>query len=780
MFNYHNLNDVEFEALCKDVMERMLSTKLRLFAKGRDGGIDLTDNVSTHNIVVQVKHYIRSTFSNLRTTLRTEIINVEKWKPKKYYLCCGMELTDANVSEVYSMFSEYMESDENIISLTEIDEFLQKKENEDIVRKHYKLWLYASNILSQLYNQNIFVDCEALLGDIEEESKYFVQTEIYNTCIECLDKDRILMLTGHPGVGKTLTSKMLVLYYASQGYAVRYTTNGILSDIKRVLSQDKDAKEIVLLDDCLGQHYFSMKENQESELVALAKYIRMHENKKLLLNSRITILNEARERYESFDMFFKEKKIDKLTINMDNITSLEKAKIFYNHLVSKKVPKVYYENIRGNRNYLKIVMHNNYTPRIIEHVTLGSNYFKITPDKFADYIFEALNNPQDIWKNEYYQRIREEDRIFLTTLYSLTDTTIGYNILKKCFEFRLLQMNNIDYTLNNFEMVLVRLNQSIIKIIDNKGEMYIGVINPSVNDFLKNIFSTNDLEVEKIRSSILYYLQMERCYSKDELPQIIEKKMIDGTILNINFNTKMEKDYFITSNICEKNILNKVYKENIENFFQDTLPWAISIRGVLSFVDVLKILLVEPILSYYDIGKILNKQTIKNLISGIALEDLVSTINVLYEYIYYNKTTIEFSLSFTNICKQVLLENISDYVDNVIVSEYCDNYDIQDLINNNMNHGQYEMEIDEKSVKGTIEGWINDDVYEEISGKLGVLNEGLQIKVDIPTIHIDENEVDDVINSYLEGRYDDYGDDYEGRGGSGESYVNEIEFIFER
>ena len=49
-------------------------------------------------------------------------------------------------------------------------------------------------------------------------------------------------------------------------------------------------------------------------------------------------------------------------------------------------------------------------------------------------------------------------------------------------------MKNIDYTLNNFEMVLARLNQSIIKIIDNKCKMHVGVINPSVNDFLKQIF----------------------------------------------------------------------------------------------------------------------------------------------------------------------------------------------------------------------------------------------------------------------------------------------------
>ncbi len=128
MFNYANLNDVEFEELCKDVMEKKLSTNLRLFAKGKDGGIDLTDNTRTHNIIVQAKHYIGSKFSNLRTTLKKEIDNVKKWAPNQYYVCCGMQLTDANINEIYDMFSDFMKTDQNIITLKEIDEFLQKPE----------------------------------------------------------------------------------------------------------------------------------------------------------------------------------------------------------------------------------------------------------------------------------------------------------------------------------------------------------------------------------------------------------------------------------------------------------------------------------------------------------------------------------------------------------------------------------------------------------------------------------------------------------------------------
>lgn len=47
MYNFNNLSDVEFEILCKDIMQRRLGIELHTFAKGRDGGIDIVDNSVT-------------------------------------------------------------------------------------------------------------------------------------------------------------------------------------------------------------------------------------------------------------------------------------------------------------------------------------------------------------------------------------------------------------------------------------------------------------------------------------------------------------------------------------------------------------------------------------------------------------------------------------------------------------------------------------------------------------------------------------------------------------
>lgn len=781
MYNYSNLNDVEFEALCKDVMEKKLSTNLRLFAKGRDGGIDLTNNAVTHDIIIQVKHYIGSTFSNLRTTLKKEIKNVYKWKPNQYYVCCGMQLTDANINEIYNMFTEFMDSDQNIISLKEIDEFLQLPENIDVVRKHYKLWLYASNILNEIFNQNIFIDCETLFNDIEEDSKYFVQTEIYNHCTEYLDKNGLLMITGGPGVGKTITSKMLVLYFAVQGYRVRYTTNGDITDIKRSLANDKDCKEIVLLDDCLGQHYFNMKNTQEDELLSLIKFVRVFKNKKIILNSRITIFNEAKDRSYEFKIFFQEKKIKNHTINMDDITALEKAKIFYNHLIYKRIPREYYESIKRSKNYLKIVQHSNYTPRIIEHVTYRTNFLKVAPDDYFDYIFENLSCPHDIWKNEFERRLKEVDRAFISTLYSLTDTTVKYSVLKECFDERLSKMNNVDYTINNYESVLSRLNQSIINLVDNKGTMYVGVINPSVNDYMKTVFNDNMLELNEVRNSIKHFNQFERCYSKGDLSTIFFQLITSEKILNIDFSSQDEKNYFIAANVCQYYIKQQHYKQTIVDYLNNSYGYYYPSPGEwLPHIKILEILLDDNLFSYYSFSSFISDENcINNLFMDLDLDELIATINLLSQC--YRRNDIEVSW-FKTLCQTAIINSISSQVEDVDASDYCENYDIGDLINENTKMYYYrdheDVEIDRDAITHTLEKWVAEDIENEILEKLSQLDETVLIHADkLIKENLNLDGIDGIIDSHFE---PDYDDEYHGSGRTGQECISDIEAIFER
>ena len=773
MYNFNNLSDFEFEILCKDIMEKKLGISLRIFGKGRDGGIDLTDDCINKNIVIQVKHYINSTFSNLKSSLQNEVNKVNIMKPKQYYICCAKSLSPNNTVEIYNMFSKYMDSDRNIISLNDINEFLENPQNISIVRKNYKLWLQATNILSEIYNQSVFIDCEALLYNIESDSKAFVETECYRQCRKILLEDRIVFLIGSPGVGKTITTKMIALYFASIGYRIRYTTNGDIKDLKNSISSDKELKEVILLDDCLGQHYFNMKETQGNELLSLIKYILMNPNKMLILNSRVTIFNEAKERYNEFNMFVEDKKVKLHVIDMNEVSIADKGLILYNHLFHKNVPSEYYNNILKNKKYVKIVKHNNYTPRIIEFVTRKVNYERIDANDYAKFILGVLDYPNGIWEEEFNRRLQKEDRIFMTTLYSLTDTTISLNILRRAYNYRLYNSEYVDTTINIFDNVLSRMSNSLVIIYDKNGEKEVGVINPSVNDYLKGYIESNELEIKSIVENITEYCQVKRFLrDKGKENQIIEM-MKNGEMLEINYLNKVEKVYVIISYICKYEILREDYEDIIGLFLND-LSYG-NVEGMMNRSEIVSSLLKEPFFSYYHIEDYFQYEACECFFEDMGLDEIYE----FFSEIGNDNVSKNFIKDFKDIIKDSITRAISEYSDEIDENSFFDTYDITPILDECRIKETYGWDFDYNRAITIISNWLKNDIYDEILERINIIPTYIrtELNVEYECININEESIEAFINSYLEPDGPDY-DDYEGHNYSVEEGMDILDVIF--
>lgn len=70
--------------------------------------------------------------------------------------------------------------------------------------------------------------------------------------------------------------------------------------------------------------------------------------------------------------------------------------------------------------------------------------------------------------------MQQEDRVFLTTLYSLTDTSIDENVVKRAFNYRLSNNTIADTSRNIWEDVLKRLEGAFIQIIEKMGKKKLG------------------------------------------------------------------------------------------------------------------------------------------------------------------------------------------------------------------------------------------------------------------------------------------------------------------
>lgn len=773
MLNFSNLNDIEFEYLCKDIMSRMLDVKLQRFAAGRDGGIDLTDDSYGKNVIVQVKHYVKTDVAGLLTSLKKEITKVKSNRPKKYYVCCSKELTPSNKSEIYEMFSDYMESTENIISLIEISDFLEEEKNGDILRKHFKLWIESTNILTDIFTNDICIDSDVLLSDIKEAVHMFVQTAAYEQAISCLNKNNVLIIVGNPGVGKTITSKMLVLYYATQGYKVRYTTDGAdLASLKRALSQSPDIKEVILLDDCFGQAYFSMKETQENELLALIKYVKRNSKKLLIMNSRVTIYHEANERTPGLVNSLDKQEYKAFVLDMTNVSVIEKAKIFYNHLFFCEVPIAYRENIRNNKNYQKVIKHINYNPRIIEFVTSKRQWELVKPDEYTNFILRCLKNPEQIWRNEYERRLVNVDRILLTTLYSLTNTVISLEVVKKCYEYRIGLIQGIDLSINHFEQSLKRLQDSMIKIVDVKGRKMLSVANPSVNDFLAAYLERNKTEKIGIISSSICVQQLNRLLNDEDYEKELHRIFIDGSVINYVFESKKQKIGFISYYCMEKRILDERYKKFLEGFAMKPCNIDVFDERKIPRKWLFKKLFDDEIYCFYELSNIiLDMANLKRIVSQLFLDEAIEFVR-RSEHLFKD----ELRETFKEIIEEVIQDLIEDYCDNVSADEY--DISISDIVGNHMyenERGCYinsDAAIDE--VDSIVEEKVLEEVYEYVSElpKDVIINKGF-----LDTLSVTVSDSSTLVESYLQ---DDYADYLYEAYREKEFDDPEIEYIFER
>lgn len=799
MFNFQNLNDYEFEVVSKDILEKDTGFKFRTFTKGRDGGVDIKAYVCD-GIIAQAKHYIGSTPSKLISSLKSELKKVEILDPDEYFIFTSRGLSPDNIDVIYEIYKDYMYSKENIYDGTRINDLLNQDEYKDIVKKHYKLWLVSSNVLDLVLNQDVFIDTEDMLYDIENESKLFIKTYAYNEAFKILNKERLVILQGNPGVGKTTISKMLVLFYASKDYTVRYASDNSIKDIKKSLSQNRDKKEIVLLDDFLGQHYLNLKEERSTEIKALVSYILRNPNKRLILNSRITILREATRKSQVFKSFIEDNEMSAYIIDLDSMSNIEKAEILYNHLYFKSLPSEFFLEIKKDKKYINIINHKNFNPRIIEFVTKKSNFSKIGDNNYYEYIIGKLDNPFDIWEEEFEERIDKVDRIILFCLYSLTDKYVDETILKNCF-MNCIKSDIVDKTKDLFGNSLVRLTNSMLRVFEYGGYKFIGVINPSVNDYLYHKFFSNEIIFDNIIGNAIYFEQFLKLenINKKKLEDKIKEYIIEDKFFNLEGILRTKEHYFLEQinqfNIKQGN-LKSVIPIIMLNERTYSMPFTRDIKMIaekdivilnLKCHIIIELLKNKEMYEFYELGNLIfDISNLRTILEYLNYDDIGYLI-FIYDGIFDSKSlSEEFWDEFIKELEVILSEFSSAQIEEVVISELEDElseivselfYDVDNDIKSDYYNG--ETDLLEQVIREGLEVEVQEKIKlkaEELGGNFIIINP----KVDVNEVMSYLNFTDNLYSLMTTEPDDD--DDDQGEYHSSGSFPgdNEIDVIFQR
>jgi hypothetical protein len=761
-YDYSKLNDREFEILAATVIEKEQSIKVEIFKSGRDGGVDGRFWIGDKKEgIIQCKHYLETPYSQLISKLKNEELDkVKKLNPSKYIFITSKALSRINKKEILNIFKPYIQTERDIWGKEDLNLFLSKKENQDVVERNYKLWITSTSVLDILINNAIKGRSQFTIRDIEEKSFRYVVTENHNKGLKILEENNVIILTGEPGIGKTTLADNLAILYIAKGYEFCDIEENI-SEAESLYRENEQKKILFYCDDFLGSNiYDAINNKKDSHIVKFISRIRKDNSKKFILTSRTNILNKA----YSLSHIFQNLKIreNEFLLTIENLTNIDKAKILYNHIYHSKLPKQFIDVIYKDKRYKDIIKHRNFNPRIIEFITDSSVIGDIKSENYWTYIHQSLNNPEVIWEG-YFQNQTDDFVRALTFLTVFNNGKISEESLRDSYNtyLRIHPLNFGDNSDKSFESVRKLATKSLLNRNQIGDEKYEYVLfNPSIADFVLGAYS-NEIDL----------------------------------ICNIlkSLNSEVSIDYLHTllrNNKINKNHTSRILDNLFDFFFESKLKdenWDFLIA--LSYID------------FFD--DIINKrlETFLNIIinadnpSGERLWELLFILTEFepkikfqnFEFLHGfindvdDEDTLKRLLNFVDdndIDDENILMQINILLDKYLISIVNNNdldIDYSRHISNSYNYyeGDYEPDVD-------ING-IEDEIRQNLDSFLDGFNENVLNKISFSTLDIISSiDVDSKITRYLESYEPDYDRDSHGGFYSGSSSDDDIDAIFER
>lgn len=512
-YNFSSINDKDLEDLTRDLLSKELKVNFQTFKRGKDKGIDLrySTNDNENEIIIQVKHYTNSKYSNLKSDLKNkELPKVEKLNPKRYIVVTSLPLSLGNKEEIKKVLSPFVSCTGDIYGQDELNGLLIKYP--EIEESHFKLWLSSTTVLKRILNNALKGRSEFAVKNIENRIKKFVPSKNHQNSVEILNNKNFILITGAPGIGKTVLANILTYQLLAEDFELVYINE--IREAEDAFQNNK--KQVFYFDDFLGTITLDLtsSRNADATLINFIERIKNDNQKRLILTCRTTILNQAKEKSEKID----NSKIDisNHEVKIEDYGKLEKAKILYNH--------IYYSNLTDELKsiffkdefYWKIINHKNYNPRIIEFFTdIESRQNDL---EYKKEVISYLDNPDKIWEKSFTIQLSENARIMLSTLFSISGRyVVNENSLKDAFKSRIdfeIAKNNFRKKSNLFNRTIKELqNAFIYRTVKIYSEYYksteIRFLNPSVEDFLYYYFNENIDEYFTVLESSIYIEQFK-------------------------------------------------------------------------------------------------------------------------------------------------------------------------------------------------------------------------------------------------------------------------------
>jgi len=523
-YDFRSLHDKEFELLCADLLAASLGTVVETFKSGRDQGIDgRFFPVSGGQGVLQCKHFVGSGFSKLFSKLQTdERPKIAVLSPVRYILATSLPLSAANKEQIKLALAPFVLRSDDVLGAEALNSILAN--HPELVRRHFKLWLSSIDVLNNFLNKAIYERSRFTLQEARDFSRKYVATHNESAALKRLDDQRVAIITGEPGVGKTTLAEQLCLRHQLNGFEVFR----IGEDIREAEDAwDENVKQLFYFDDFLGSNYLqAISSHVGSHITYFLRRVSKSTNKRFLLTSRTTVLNRGKQLFDKFEHSNIARAEYELKVN--SLSQTEKAHILYNHIWHSELPRDFIREIYHQQRYRKIIEHQNFNPRLISYITDFQRLGEQRPETYWSYALSLLDNPATVWQHPFENQMDETARpiVLLVTLHR---GAIKEYELAKAFEKLISNPQFINCTgSREFAFLMKQLGGSLLnRCLDAKtGAVSYSHFNPSVGDFALHRYAKDAVALTCAIDS----QRQKRCVST--LIDAARDQIVDGPTLS--------------------------------------------------------------------------------------------------------------------------------------------------------------------------------------------------------------------------------------------------------
>ena len=504
-YDFHQLSPHDLEHLVRDLLQALWSERLESFKTGRDGGIDLRYASGPRNLIVQVKHYVRTGFAGLIRDLKKEGAKIAELTPSRYVVVTSVPLSPANKTKIVGTVSS--------APLVAADVFGQGDLNNllgcypAIEQRHPKLWLTSRAVLDKVLH-NAEVTCsEFEVHKIYQQMRRYVETEVFREAEERLADESVVMVAGPPGIGKTTLANMLLYEHLRQGWQAVVVERDIVEGTKLF---QRHVNQIFHFDDFIGATLIDEGVSvNDKALVNFIALVRDDPTSRLILTTREHLYERAVTRSERLCRAGLD--TNRVVLRMPRYTPRQRAQILYNHIYFSDLPDAYIMALLEGEFYCEIIHHERLNPRLIQWMTSHRRVRHVPAAKYRAFISQLLDNPLEVWRHAYEEELSHAARSLLLALWSF-EGRIGLPLLRRAFSklhaHRARKYHFVGSP-QDFNRALKELNGSFVR---SPGHDAVEVVDPSVLDLIGGVLLEAPENAADLLVGAARFSQVERLW----------------------------------------------------------------------------------------------------------------------------------------------------------------------------------------------------------------------------------------------------------------------------